>query len=338
MKDVKLCPVCSASLDKREVLKYLTSRKETDALFLNRKIQLCSVCGFGFVEPKIPGDELSQFYKTAYRKHNELIENTISSSFNPFSYSNRAISQILLARTFRTFQQDENFLDIGAGIGMPFHIAKMLGIKMNFFAVEPDDCCHPFLKNLAAEIHPFSFGKDTIKHFGGKKFHLIVMSHILEHFNGEDVLAILKNIRFLLADDGIFLCEVPLCNLIKYAEYRHSDTPHLSFFSKDSLREALKGSGFNVEFINCVGRKIIDSWKQTQVGLSKQITKNKMDDFKAKLKSYASKLPDSIKANTKYIANKVKFPSAYKLLSDDDFQYGGDRECLRAIATKNFEV
>lgn len=338
MKDMEFCPICSSNLDKEKILEYLTSQKEKDTFFSNRKIQLCNECGFGFVEAGIPQSELDQFYKTTYRKHNELVENTISASFNSFSYSTRAISQLLLAKAFRTFHKGENFLDIGAGIGMPFHIAKMLAMEMNFFAIEPDDCCYSFLKNLDAEIYPFSFGKDTIKHFGGEKFHLIVMSHILEHFNGEDVIAILKNVRFLLADDAIFLCEVPLCNLVKYAKYRHSDTPHLSFFSKDSLRKALEGSGFNVEFINCAGRDIIDCWKQTQTGLSEQITENKMDNFKAKFKNYVSKLPNSIKTSTKYIANKVNFPSIYKLLSDKDFQYGDNRECIRAIATKNFEV
>ena len=51
-----------------------------------------------------------------------------------------------------------------------------------------------------------------------------------------------SNMHSALADDGVIMIEVPHMNFRKfcYKDIRYKDTPHLSFFSLDSLKKLVE--------------------------------------------------------------------------------------------------
>lgn len=270
-----VCPICLTSLDSVLRVEYLDEEfkylPKKDNPFSDLETFVCSNCGFGWVNRYIDQAQLNNFYSNVYRglesvysyQKPKLMMPKIR-GFAPLDA--RFVSQILLAKMFKNFQEGEKVLDIGPGRGESFRTISQMISGMNYFAFEPDESSRAFLQRTGVYVFPylFSLNLNINSIVRGCKFDLILMSHVLEHFNGRDIVAILENIRRILSEDGILICEVPNCDWRQYEKMRINDSPHLSFFTVDSLRSALIKAGFDVRFLNTCSADYNSWWDRSK--------------------------------------------------------------------------
>ena len=119
---------------------------------------------------------------------------------------------------------------------------------------------------------------------------------------------------------------------------RKNDSPHLAFFSNESLRLALVKAGFGVRFINTCGEEYESWWEHAQsVSLTRSQNRRSVTSH--------------VMAWIRHIYPSQKFPflkrigfAIYGLIYSDkmthflrseDFDYGGKRTCLRVVVTDN---
>ena len=276
----EVCSIC-LSRDLRKV-PYLeddfSNFPSTINPFTKLKIMVCENCGFGWGTPPIEDIQLESFYTNVYRKHpaysNKQLKNAYGFRKQNSKVPNfrppdaRTTSQLTLAKLFKAFEPGMSFLDIGSGGGASFQTIFQLVSSVNCFAFEPDVESRKFLQEkLKVHVYPYAFQhkprQTTSASSGNSKFDFILMSHVLEHFNGKDIVAVLKNVRSLLSKDGIFVCEVPHCDFRGSHEYmRTNDTPHISFFGKDSLTLSLEQAGLKTLFLNTCGEEYDQWWEK----------------------------------------------------------------------------
>lgn len=263
-----VCPICAAEVD--ETFQVLSANAENepalpaaDNPFAGLNFYGCRGCGFGWGAPYVDSEKLSKFYRVVYYqkvKHRPHDENPKFHGFVPLDP--RSVSQILLARMFRSFRQGESVLDIGPGQGRSFRALSQLIPGLKYFAFEPDSRFSALLERfLGAHIFPYQFPSEpnASSMVEGRKFDLVLMSHVIEHFNGSDVDGVLRNVRDLLSEDGILVCETPHCDW-RQGEVIVSDPSHLALFTRDSLRLALTRAGFKVEFLNTCS-EVYATWR-----------------------------------------------------------------------------
>lgn len=92
----------------------------------------------------------------------------------------------------------------------------------------------------------------------GKKYDLIILSHVFEHFL--DIEKELSVIQELLAPDGLLYIEVPGLKLLEHGEYEGDflaclQNAHVRIFSLGTLSNVMKKYGFDF----CVGSEMIQS-------------------------------------------------------------------------------
>lgn len=164
-------------------------------------------------------------------------------------------------------------MDIGAGYGDIFDVSKILFHQSDGYVFEPDEYTQNSLTKKGVHVFKESFlvnkNYDNIK----LKFDIIIMSHVLEHYNAMDVIAILKKLSHFLSQYGVLFIEVPCDDMQIVKDFRKNDAPHLSFFSMKALREALERAGMEVLYINTCGAKIEDYYKFTPPPLEDSIKK-----------------------------------------------------------------
>ena len=81
------------------------------------------------------------------------------------------------------------------------------------------------------------------------KFDVIVMNHVIEHV--ENPLQVLKKIRNMLSDTGIFIIGTPDFDSAAARRYGNNfrllhDPTHISLFSSDSMHRCLRDCGFKI--------------------------------------------------------------------------------------------
>lgn len=326
------CPACGAS---RLTSTPYINLSVPGLFFDDLSIHICADCGFGFASPFVDGKQLSDFYATAYRAEG-------SSHFSPDGgsgagvFSARAASQLLLAKTFRDFKPGDLFLDIGPGGGATFTAARELLPGVKCLAVEPDSFSQEAIRSAGAEVIHGIFSAQPLPELAGRKFNLVLMSHVLEHYNASDLPAVVRNIRDLLPEDGLFVCEVPGVEVRQQAGYE--DTPHLSFFSERALRAVLEKNGLQVVFCSGAGLTNEDAMQAAQQvadtnarvtlkGRARQALKAAVPDALYRL-IYRSFRRASL------AARGTAGHTLYSGLSSPDFSYGPGRECLRCVCRR----
>jgi SAM-dependent methyltransferase len=293
------CPICGNVIHKNNKVNYINTFFETN-LFTNKHILICPRCSFGFVEEKINQEDLDLFYLAQYRSKKTFFRK--KTSFFPV-IPERAISQWMLINMFHSFENVNNVLDIGTGYGEIFDIAKILFPQSSFYTFEPGKDAQKYLVPKGIYIYEDIFSKNSkVK----EKFDIIIMSHVLEHYSGYDVVPVLKNISKHLTDNGILLIEVPYDDFEKIKELRTNDAPHLSFFSINALSNAIKNAGLQLSFINTCGQLISNYYSSSNINIVKRIINKIKKIWK----------PPKFDYNNPY------------------FRYGGDRIWIRAIVKK----
>ena len=338
------CPICAAKADSAFQVTLTGPDTEyvpaADNPFAELQFHGCRYCGFAWGLPYVDAESLARFYEAVYYQKVKHRSSDQYSKFNGFfPLDPRSASQVLLARMFKAFREGESFLDIGAGSGRSFRALSQLIPGLKYFAFEPDGDLSSLLQRyLGVHVfaHQFPSEPTASSIVEGRRFDLVLMSHVLEHFNGRDVSAVLKNVRDLVSEDGIFVCEVPYCDWREHEEVIGHDPAHLSLFSRESLRLALVEAGFEVKFLNTCGEQF-ESWlsgvkKQESPEASKK--RRAGSSVKALGKSIYHSIPIALPGRmVEHLYSLISPNQSADLLLSDDFSYGGDRTCLRALAT-----
>ena len=242
---VQICPICSNKKlqtfqYKNEHFSFLIEKNKN--IFSNSNILSCIKCGFSYAFPFIDTDKLSDFYENEYSSEG-------GPHFNPYeikthkwknSLSIRCVSQLMLAAQYIDISNIENFMDIGCGHGSSFSTLNKMKCRAKYHALEGGKNYQKDLKDLNVNI--IDWDSDTL--YLGKKyedfFDLILMSHVLEHFNATYLKSILININKYLKSGGVFICEVPNDDSNYKLLESTNQVPHLSFFLKNLFQRLWK--------------------------------------------------------------------------------------------------
>ena len=331
MKEIT-CPVCSSKIDTSVNVSYLNTEEKLSEVsrdvFDFRELVFCENCGFGFVVPSIEQNDLNLYYKSLYRNSGEKYGiKPRSIIFDKFLIETRSLSQILLAKMFREFKKGDSFLDIGGGNGFSSHAVKNLCPGISLFVVEPDEHSRDFLQSLGVHLYDGFFSNEPMSDLDDRKFDCILMSHVLEHYNSEDIHGVLTHIKNLMYDNSIFVCEVPVEDVNKHLKQRNAAIPHLSHFSEKSFTLALENAGFEIKFIGRAGRSTEEWWNEQQ----KLSHPGRIVIFR---KLISGLFPLFIKKAIRRIYKPFTGYSIFNVLSNRDFQYSSNGVYLRAVAVK----
>lgn len=321
------CPVCGSDRISKGH-RYSNIQWPDIDVFNKLEIIFCNSCGFGFSWPEIIDSEVENFYVNDYRRESSPFHIDFDRLAKPSRIDVRALSQILLAKQFTSFKDGDSFIDIGPGVGGSFNAANL--------TLTNPDCSAIELNNGAASAFENIYGiktYPTVKDFlaGGKKAQICLLSHSLEHYKVSWLTESLEQFKFLLGKDGVLVVEVPLVDMRQHSELREDDSPHFLFFSIDSIKILFEKSGWDVLFCDSVA-EIYGHGRNSKS--SKPASQQPKQSFKrlAKriLKQTFSILPETLKNLVRRIAKRdaIDFSGA-------QFSYGGDRTCLRLVATPN---
>ncbi|MCI0474422.1 MAG: class I SAM-dependent methyltransferase [Ignavibacteria bacterium] len=228
---MRSCPLCGNTENRLK-----TKEKE----FL---VSECASCGFVFL---VNPPDASVIYEDYYN-----IEFTAGdyNGNSKFDYLNRIhginTQRVALLKNTVNNIENQKLLDIGCGSGLFLKSCSDAGI--NGTGIDVSKTALAFARG--------SFGLDVsaksvdelLKE--GKKFDVITLWHVLEHFLNP--VEELVKIRSLLNDNGLLFIEVPNFNSIKFRisgyKWKGGNHPlyHRSFFTVKSLSAVLKKAGFS---------------------------------------------------------------------------------------------
>ena len=199
-------------------------------------VVICKHCGFSFLNPRWTNERYHEFYAKEYDKFYR--EETVN---YPEAESEFKNIKVVLTRSekFRiSLNQPDAVLDIGCGMGHSLIFLKNNVYKSaGYYAIEPSENCNVHLRKNGISVitnDVFSNWETTI----GKKFDLVIMRHVLEHFN--DPIAVLKKVFSVLSDDGVLYLAVPDAkNPTRPLKSNYFRVVHVSYFSATSLNNAL---------------------------------------------------------------------------------------------------
>ena len=250
------CPICSSEISSPGY-SYQNDLYQGDAerLFSDLRIYFCSQCEIGFAYPFVGAKSLSEFYTSIYRSSSGAHSHQLENYSLADKYGQRAFSQLQLARTFwQKENMPEKILDVGAGHGYLLKVAQILFPTAKLFALEPDRHSLETLKKLGAHVFNLLLNENTVKEIS-EKFDLVVCSHVIEHYNANELHGFCRALQEILIPGGLAVIEVPWGEIPKYPDMRFNDAPHLSFFSENSLRYIMS-KYFDVLFCSSAGPKV----------------------------------------------------------------------------------
>lgn len=358
------CPACFFETDIESMPSYVFSPATMDKLkvFDERKIICCPNCGFGMIEEDVDENLLELYYTSDYggkaTKQAET-KSKISDLRTTHSFHIRPLSQLSLIGQHIDLKSKIRILEIGPGKGDFLYSLKQMGFEGEHISCEPQEDAHQFLKKLGSKIEASNFNMELAAKYE-ESVDIVVMSHALEHFNPGKVSQLIEAVHLMLKKGGIYFCEIPHANIIKYPEAGERVVPHLSFFSKDSIRHFIKNNDMQLKFIDTCGISQFDKDKPTDIDelersgtliFDKDINnpeilrhrnyylyldkERKRLNKKHKILNLSYTLLGS--KNLLWILNmirKFRQPSLSTLLADKHFSYGEDKEYLRFIAQK----
>lgn len=225
---MRICPNCGSN-------EYSTELTEGEF-----EIVKCKKCSLIYLlNPPDESEIYEEYYDIKYSKGDYKEDSKFPHLAEIFAINRQRISYL------KKYKSNGSLLDIGCGNGLFLKTATEAGY--NAYGID--------VSKKALEFAGKEFGlsvsdkkiEDLINE--NKKFDVITLWHVLEHFwNPSDEL---KKIRSLLSDTGILFLEVPNWNSIKFklskTKWKGGNHPlyHRSFFTSDTLKDTLKLAGFD---------------------------------------------------------------------------------------------
>ena len=311
-----------------DTLDYINEEFPNTEIFDQLIIKVCSTCGFGFLESDPAADQINNFYHLEYRGKDSPFYLDFGKIGPLKNLDPRAFAQLATGISFVNFKPFDAFLDLGPGNGNSFAMANFLlpsprlhGVELNLGAIDY------YRKTYSAIC--FKNMEEII--FGGPDFQIILLSHSLEHIRKDDLLHFISQIRKILSEEGICIIEVPNDDFRKKELHaRLNDSPHLLFFSTESIEKLFIKSGFKVMYLKVLGNSRIhttsnfrnvkkDLGKKVIIAISKsRLLKKLFKNLKARLLSQVIKF---VEINPKGFTDNLL----------NQFTVDGSRDCIRIV-------
>lgn len=211
-----------------------------------RNIVKCENCGFVYRTPILDEAETARLYASPYRDH--ILENeTADQYFDRIMAIPDDQSEIAAKLDWLEPRVGHDFmgctvLDVGCGVGVFLAKVRTRWLNARVYGVEP---CESFAVTTARRLKRPVFVGPYESHLF-PRMDLITLLHVLEHVH--DPLAMLREVVKDMAVDGIIYIETPSVKDFEVLPLEHDRfmSPHLYFFSLDSMRELCERAGLRV--------------------------------------------------------------------------------------------
>tara|TARA_Y100000992_G_scaffold299250_1_gene265735 strand:+ start:341 stop:1264 length:924 start_codon:yes stop_codon:yes gene_type:complete len=200
-------------------------------------IYQCKDCNFSFCHPMPKKINLDKFYQKIYRSYGrpheyDLVD--IRKNYNSF----KNLDYLNYLEKFINLNEISKLFDFGSGTGCLGYLIKTNYEKILINSAESDNNCKKILQERNYKNYE---NIDEIN----EKFDLIISLHSLEHLTD---LNIINNFKNLAEKNSYIFLEVPNCEFNLSFKSRPYDSPHLMFFTKESLQKIAKK--YSLEIIN----------------------------------------------------------------------------------------
>ena len=166
-------------------------------------------------------------------------------------------------------KKDALVIEIGSNDGSLLKEFKNNGIDV--FGIEPASNIAKIANDSGIETINEFFTIGLAKKLSSRKASIIVANNVLAHV--ENLQDVIKGIKILLKNDGIFIFEVPyLVNLIEKMEFDTIYHEHLSYFSMKSLKKLMEQN--QLEIIDVKKQKVHGGSIRVFVSKKGSYTKN----------------------------------------------------------------
>lgn len=233
-EQITQCPVC-----KNEKFEpFLTAE---DHFLTKEKFEICgcSSCGFRFINPRPPKEEIGRYYQSeAYISHNASEFNLLTTIYKAARFLAIRSKYALIKR----HAKGTRLLDIGCGTGEVLKYCKSRGFYVQ--GVEPTGTARKFaVENNGLDVKATLGELDP----GAEPFNCITLWHVLEHIHELD--ASMEQIKGMLDPEGTLIIAVPNCDAMDaqaYGRYWAAyDVPrHLYHFTKETFQKFAENHGF----------------------------------------------------------------------------------------------
>lgn len=208
----------------------------------------CTACGYGIYDRPIDANLIEKYYNTLYPQAAGLPTNKWHQR-KLYLDDDRANGQFRCVKRWVENFTELNILEIGAAGAFFSRLLKERHPgQVSLNVVEAGNgweaYYHEIGLSLRAKFFPFE---------SNQKFHYIHTSHWFEHIT--DVDDVLSKIKSLLLKNGLLFIEVPNCT-DEYYLVDSGDSPHIHFFTKNSLCILLERHGFKTLTIGEYGLTI----------------------------------------------------------------------------------
>ncbi len=232
----KKCPICNSENTTKKFTGLHDHYNNIKGEFFFNK---CINCGHLFLGNPLKKNEIYLAYSKNYGAYNKFEFNWLREFFLKSQVYN------LVGKNF--FKRKLKILEVGAGEGPFSKIFYKLGHEVTATDIEKSTLDQ--LKLIGVKIKQGEFEKINFN----KKYDLIILSHVIEHFYNPG--KVVHKLKSLLKKDGVVFLKTPnsdflFLELVK--KYTHIfDTPrHISIFSKKSLKIMFENKEFNVKIFD----------------------------------------------------------------------------------------
>ncbi len=206
------CPICN-SRDYETV-----SREGQHKIPLN--VSICKGCGFAYLNPRWSKERYSRFYREEYDKF-----------YRPNLGRENSVAAKEIFDRIKIKLKNKKILEIGSGSGYILDHLMKNSDDCKFFAIEPSPDSVEILKEKGIKVIQTDAG---IKWKTKEKFDLIIMRHVLEHFNEPNF--VLGESKRHLSENGMIYAAVPdLDNPVFPLTKEFFRVVHVSYFNRRSL-------------------------------------------------------------------------------------------------------
>ncbi|HAR63303.1 MAG TPA: hypothetical protein DCS13_07550 [Candidatus Margulisbacteria bacterium] len=196
---------------------------------------ICKMCGLVFINPRQTKESLKSYYDKQYREQYTLVD--IDSV--EYRAGKRAKAQVFI----NYVPENGKVLEIGCANGVLLSEIKNLRNDISVFGIEPASN----LAQSASENYGFEVFCGMVEDYPRStvKFDLIILDHVLEHF--EDPLQSLGLVRDMLSENGVVYIEVPdIRQPYGDLEYNFFQNAHLYNFSYRTITILFRLAGFDI--------------------------------------------------------------------------------------------
>jgi|TARA_Y100000389_G_C17426794_1_gene500037 2-polyprenyl-3-methyl-5-hydroxy-6-metoxy-1,4-benzoquinol methylase len=244
-----LCKICLG--EQKKVATFYNAQKNENLFGLEKKknykrsIYICKKCGhytnqhsYSFFLKKVYKENYAKFSYGKVSKKFFTIKNLPKKKS-----SNYYRCKFLINNLYKL--ADKKILDIGAGFGIFAHAMKQFGWNVEALEVNRD-----LKKFILNKLKIKTIGTDIIKkQFNkNKKFNLITLNKVLEHFDYPESKKILKKIKKILSPGGYVYIEVPDGEAAGKKSLKRQEffLEHYNIFSIKSVKTLLHKLNFKI--------------------------------------------------------------------------------------------